>query len=119
MNFEIGPCCDIVPGAQGLFGHDKRNPIPGDAYAYCRRLRCPDGHPYNVLLRANVGAGPDGHIVDRFQLACVGGEHHLELYFDMYHPGQSSCVPEGVHVIADDSVGAQPPASLEVNGREG
>lgn len=94
----IGEQCDEVPGASGRFGYQMSNPIPADGNWYCRRLRCPNGHPFWYHRQGSVGSGPDRHIMDRMELLCFGGEHHVILYFDMYHPGASSKVPDGLTV---------------------
>lgn len=86
--------CDEVSGASGRFGYDLSNPIPADGNWYCRRLRCPSGHPFWYQRLGSVGASPDGHIVDHLQLLCFGRESEVFLYFDMYHKGPSSLVPE-------------------------
>ncbi len=88
--------CDRVPGAQGRFGYERSNPIPADGNWYCRRLRCPSGHPYWYQRFGSCGHGPDGHIVDHLHLLCFGRESEITLYFDMYHRGNSSSVPDGL-----------------------
>lgn len=88
--------CDQVSGAQGEFGYALSNPIPADGNWYCRRLRCPSGHPFWYHRLGSVGTGPDGHIVDRLHLVCFGRESEVVLYFDMYHEGHSSWVPDGL-----------------------
>ena len=98
--FGSAPPCDQIPGASGAFGYDPTNPVPGDANWYCPRLRCPDGHPYRYHRAGSTGAGPDGHIMDLMELRCAGGESNIVLYFDMYHAGASSLVPEGLSLSA-------------------
>jgi hypothetical protein len=93
---ECNARCDHVSGAQGKFGYDRSNPIPADGNLYCRRLRCPSGHPFWYHRVGSVGPGPDGHIVDRLHLVCFGRESEVILYFDMYHDGASSLVPDGL-----------------------
>jgi hypothetical protein len=88
--------CDEISGAQGSFGYDKSNPIPADGNWYCRRLRCPSGHPYWYQRLGSCGWASDGHIVDHVHLLCFGRESEVFLYFDMYHKGASSLVPEGL-----------------------
>ncbi len=87
---------DQVTGAYGRFGYDASNPIPADGNWYCRRLRCPSGHPFWYHRLGSCGTGPDGHIVDHVQLVCFGRESDVFLYFDMYHKGHSSLVPDGL-----------------------
>ena len=43
-----------------------------------------------------MGAGPDGHHVDWYQLVCFEGEHVLDLYMDLYHEGESGLIPDGL-----------------------
>lgn len=87
---------DQVEGARGRFGYDESNPIPADGNWYCRRLRCSNGHPFWYHRLGSCGSGPDGHIVDRLHLLCFGRESEVSLYFDMYHKGHSSLVPDGL-----------------------
>src|SRR5688572_12727187 len=62
-------------------------------YSYVASYRCSDG---SVPLqrdpvrgaqsrRGNVGAGPDGHVVDLYDVPCPSGS--VELYVDAYHCG--------------------------------
>jgi hypothetical protein len=78
------------------FGYDETNPIPADGNWYRRRLRCPNGHPFWYHRLGSCGPGPDGHIVDRLHLLCFCMESEVSLYFDMYHKGHSSSIPEGL-----------------------
>src|SRR5262245_18000445 len=93
---ELGEQRDQVEGATGEFGYERTNPIPADGNWYCRRLRCPAGHPYWYHRLGSVGRGPDHHIVDLIELQCFGRESRIELFFDMYHNGRSSLVPNGL-----------------------
>ncbi|GAB1721633.1 MAG: hypothetical protein NTNFB01_05290 [Nitrospira sp.] len=86
--------CDQVERATGQFGYEETNPIPADGNWYCRRLRCSRGHPFWYHRLGSSGSSPDGHITDRMSLLCFGGEAKVMLYFDMYHKGHSSLVPE-------------------------
>jgi tetratricopeptide (TPR) repeat protein len=97
--------CDQVPGAFGRFGFDESNPIPADGNWYCQRLRCPNGHPYWYHRPGSVGFGPDGHMVDSLELQCFGGESRINLFFDMYHKGASSLVPEGLILGLAEGIG--------------
>ncbi|MBI3127105.1 MAG: hypothetical protein HYZ11_05840 [Candidatus Tectomicrobia bacterium] len=91
------PQMDTLPGAAGSFGFDPTNPIPGDYIQYCAELRCPQGHPYSFKRRGSLGvAGPDQHIIDRVSLLCDGGEHNIDLFFDVYHAGTSAATPDGL-----------------------
>jgi hypothetical protein len=60
-------------------------------YAYVAEYRCPGG---DVPLRGqpelgararlgNVGAGPDGHVLDLYEVPCSGGA--VRIYVDAYH----------------------------------
>ena len=93
---EPGEQRDEIDGAKGEFGYERTNPIPADGNWYCRRLRCPAGHPYWYHRLGSVGPGPDHHMVDRVELQCFGGESRVELFFDMYHVEPSSFVPQGL-----------------------
>lgn len=88
-----GKQCDRIDGSHGEFGYEVTNPIPAQGNWYCRRLRCPAGHPYWYHRLGSVGQGPDGHIIDRVELLCLARESRIELFFDMYHTGQSAAVP--------------------------
>lgn len=94
---------DQVEGASGQFGLQESNPIPADGNWYCRRLRCPSGHPFFYQRLGSVGTAPDGHIIDRLHLLCFGRESELVLYFDMYHKGASTLAPEGLLLDTEPS----------------
>lgn len=100
-----GAQCNTVEGAAGRFGFDKTNPIPADGNWYCKRLRCPSGHPYYYHRLGSVGHGPDGHIVDCMELICFGRESRVKLFFDMYHHGPSTFVPHGLGFGAPEGAG--------------
>ena len=95
---SLGPRCDTIPNARGEFGYDKSNPIPvcypNGQMEYLRSLRCKCGEPFNFERMGNHGPGPDGHVVDGFELACKTRKHQITLYIDMYHAGPSFLVPE-------------------------
>jgi hypothetical protein len=95
--------CDQVDGATGQFGYQQSNPIPADGNWYCRRLRCPSRHPYWYHRLGSSGDAPDGHIMDRLHLLCFGRESEIVLYFDMYHKGHSTLVPEGLFLETEPS----------------
>jgi len=46
------------------------------------------------LSAFSYGPGPDGHVVDGFELVCKTKKHQITLYVDMYHSGPSPLVPE-------------------------
>ena len=90
------PPFDHLSGARGHFGYEAINPIPVDGDWYCRRLRCPNGHPFWYHRLGSVWPGPDGHILDHMHLLCFGREYEVSLYFDMYHEEYTSRAPEGL-----------------------
>ena len=95
---SLGPRCDNIPNARGEFGYDKFNPIPvqmPDCQAeYLDNLRCECGEPFQFRRVGNYGPGPDGHVVDGYELVCKTGKCQITLYIDMYHLGPSSLVPK-------------------------
>jgi hypothetical protein len=104
-SLAIGPLCDTVPNARGEFGYVKSNPIPvffpmGET-DYLSRLRCSCGMPFDYRRVGSFGPGPDGHVVDGFELTCGTGNHEIVLYMDMYHSGPSSLVPKGLAMRED------------------
>lgn len=74
--------------------HDRGGPRRTD-YSFIASYTCPDGtvplsfdpaRGANARLR-NVGAGPDGHVLDLYEVPCPGGP--VRIYVDAYHcPGQ-------------------------------
>lgn len=44
----------------------------------------------------SMDPGPDGHMIDQFELICRRHTCHLILYLDMYHPGPSTLLPDGL-----------------------
>ncbi len=62
-------------------------------YGYVAHFQCADGSmplagiPERgaAARRGNVGAGPDGHVVDLYDIPCASGP--VELYVDAYHCG--------------------------------
>lgn len=62
--------------------------MPAGQRAYLRRLRCADGNAPTYQRAGNVGPGPDGHIVDLYEVLCADSEPgRSEIYMDMYHGG--------------------------------
>lgn len=110
--------CDQVEGAHGNFGYDESNPIPSDGNWYCRRLRCTQGHPFWYQRLGSSGSSPDGHIVDRLYLLCFERESKVVLYFDMYHKGHSSLVPDGL-LWNDEPLGHGTTRGIVANFPEG
>lgn len=97
---EMGPQIDTIPNASGRFGHDLSNPIPvclqQGELEYLACLRCGCGEPFMFYRSGSCGDGPDGHVVDRYELVCRLSVHEATLYLDMYHKGPSSRVPDGM-----------------------
>ena len=77
------------------YGYTKGNPIkvggpkgssgPASERLYLRHLRDAHFKPFTFRRQGSVGAGPDGHILDMYELVSSDGNKHL-LYIDMYHP---------------------------------
>jgi hypothetical protein len=91
------------------FGYTKNNPIrvgsrvefsgPEAQRLYLRHLRDAKFRPFQFERAGSVGAGPDGHILDRYVLTDVDGRQHT-LYLDMYHPDVSPLAaqaPKGMY----------------------
>ncbi|MFZ5984910.1 MAG: hypothetical protein ACOYXN_11140 [Acidobacteriota bacterium] len=98
--FELAPRCDAVPGASGRFGYEDTSPIPvcrkKGELDYLERLRCSCGKPFFFHRAGSCGSGPDGHILDAYELACQDRHFDTTLFFDMYHAGPSARLPEGL-----------------------
>jgi len=80
----------IVTAAASALG-SRENPIrvnlPQGQHAYLRRLRCSTGAAPEFTRGGNVGPGPFGSIVDRYEVRCPAGEpREATVYLDMYHP---------------------------------
>lgn len=100
LHAASGPQVQTVPQAHGPFGYSATNPIPvqtntGEA-DYLRMLQCACGTAFLFHRVGNAGPGPDGHVVDVFELVCRNRVHHVTLYFDMYHRGASTLLPDGL-----------------------
>ena len=96
----FGPKCNAIANSHGEFGYDKSNPIPvrlpdGEA-EYLQSLRCECGEKFGFSRIGSFGPGPDGHVVDGFDLVCESGNHRIKLFLDMYHAGPSTFVPKGL-----------------------
>ena len=52
-----------------------------------------------------VGPGSDHHTVDHVELQCFG-ESRVALFFDMYHVGPSSLVPQGLSMGTEAGLGS-------------
>lgn len=110
------------------------NPVlcydPEGERAYLSRLRAPDGSRIRFERGGSTGAGPCGHILDRY-VANVGDEE-LSIFMDMYHPGywEDRAVPgfliasrySAQLVIGEDGllrrIGESEPAEGEVIDRD-
>jgi len=99
----------VIEGASGHYGFEPENPIPVDGPSgerlFLSCLRCACGEPFTFHRPGSVGKGPDAHVVDVFELVCRAGEHRLELFFDLYHPGSTPAPPEGLTLAAPWGVG--------------
>jgi hypothetical protein len=95
-----GSVVDTIPNATGRFGYDPTNPIPvhlpEGEYMYLVSLECPCRRPFMFHRVGSMDPGPDGHLIDKFELICRRHTCHLILYLDMYHPGPSTLLPEGL-----------------------
>jgi hypothetical protein len=60
------------------------------------KLRCESGESFYFHRLGSLGSGPDSHNVDGYELLCRKGKHGAKLYFDFYHEGASSRLPEGL-----------------------
>ena len=60
--------------------------MPPGQRAYLDRLRCADGNAPAYQRVGNIGPGPDGHIVDLYDVTCDGSEPaRTGIHIDMYH----------------------------------
>jgi hypothetical protein len=95
-----GPRVEVVSGATGRFGYDRTNPVPVSfvwgEQAYLEALRCGCGVGFSFKRAGSVGLGPDGHILDLYELVCANGVHHASPFFDMYHRGMTALIPDGM-----------------------
>jgi hypothetical protein len=81
-----------VGGPRGFSGSESER-------LYLRHLRDAQGRPLRFERRGGGGAGPDGHIVDLYDLTGEDGTKHT-LYLDMYHPEEDplkALAPKGLH----------------------
>lgn len=66
----------------------RENPVlcdmPQGQRAYLQRLRCKDGSKPSFTRVGSFGAGPDGHILDGYELTCPGTKP-VTIFLDMYH----------------------------------
>lgn len=96
----VSPATDTVVGAYGKFGYARTSPIPVYGPAgeceYLARLRCGCGEPFVFHRLGGAGSGPDGHLLDKYELVCRNREHRIALYLDRYHAGSSLRVPDGL-----------------------
>jgi hypothetical protein len=67
----------IVGGPEGFSG-------PESERLYLRHLRDHEYKPMTFTRRGSSGAGPDGHILDAYELTASDGST-FTLYIDMYH----------------------------------
>ena len=97
---DVGERVDTIPGASGRFGYDPTNPIPvhhpEGEYDYLISLQSPCYRPFRFHRPGSLEPGPDGHHIDQIDLICRRGCCQITLYMDMYHPGPSALLPEGL-----------------------
>ncbi len=105
----IGPQVDTVPNASGRFGYDKSNPIPvhwpQGELDYLAGLQCECGVSFLFHRMGSFDQGPDGHLIDGYELICRNRKHRFKLFMDMYHAGPSSLLPEGLTKGPQEGVG--------------
>lgn len=103
------PQIDTTENSSGRFGYDKTNPIPvfmqDGEINYLARLMCECGKPFVFHRNCSCGPGPDGDIVDKYELVCMKRVHQITLYMDMYHFGSSTLVPEGLKLGEPKGIG--------------
>ncbi len=66
-------------------GGPKGSSGPASERLYLRHLRDAKFRPFRFNRRGSFGAGPDGHIVDGYELTDQDGKKVM-IYLDMYHP---------------------------------
>lgn len=77
------------------YGYTKNNPIkvggpkgfrgPESERLYLRHLRDSQFNVFRFRRSGSVGAGPDGHVLDLYELTSSDGNTY-KVYIDMYHP---------------------------------
>lgn len=89
-----GPDVDTLPGADGEFGRDPRNPIP---------VNGPVGEViYISSICTTAGSWLMGHrvgaigTVDAYEVVSADGSFWDLLFFSMYHPRRSRLAPSGL-----------------------
>lgn len=106
---------EIVPGGPTGSGASATDPVrachavsPRTDYQYVAEYRCPDGavplggDPARgaAARLGNVGEGPDGHILDLYEIPCATGA--VRLYVDMYHcPAGVEAEPDMSHLTRE------------------
>ncbi len=87
----VASACATVKDAGTPLG-SRENPVkaemPPGQRAYLSRLRCEDAAPPVYTRVGSFGDGPDGDIIDGYQVTCPGSAPAETLIFmDMYHGG--------------------------------
>ena len=93
---------DDVSVPLGLRENPVRSDMPAGERAYLNRLRCEDAAQPVYSRVGSFGDGPDGHIIDGYQVTCPGSAPAETLIFmDMYHGGhaETRAVP-GFTIVA-------------------
>ena len=105
--YQKGGTIDQLPNAEGEFGREPSNPIPVNAsygeVTYLSRLRVKEtGQPVAFHRLGSFGSNDVcDNPVDGFEVISLDGTFRDKLYFDMYHDGQSSKVPEGYTMVEE------------------
>ena len=81
------------PAALGSVDKPVQCDDPEGEREYLGRLYGPEGDPVRYEREGCAGAGPDGHILDSYQVEA--DSMRAVVYMDMYHPGhlETECVP--------------------------
>lgn len=94
-----GSAVDYLVNNHETFGLSIENPVPVNGpvgeQTYLSRLRTLDGHGF-VFHRL----GSEG-VVDIFEAISFDGEHHLEIFMDMYHPRRSRLAIKGFKLFEE------------------
>jgi hypothetical protein len=90
----LGGCkCDVVPGAEGVYGHEASNPIPVNGtlgeLSYLSRLETMRGER---LLFHRLGSVNRSDI---FEAVTISGGSWYVFYLDLYRPRRSRRTPAG------------------------
>lgn len=99
LDYDDGPAetPDVLPSGRGAFGYSADNPIPVNGpqgeVVYLSRLVNSFGKRMIFHRIGTVLSAATENPVDEFELVATNGRHHVKLYLDMYHLGQSQKAP--------------------------